>query len=347
MNSYLYFFTNIFLFLFPIKGCANELISKAPIAFAYTPNISNSTKTGDILYAGERPRYSACSGVVWVPGDQFLMSIHLFSGTLSLYRFDKTVPKLDPIKCLGKNEGILLNHPENLEISPDGKLLAISQGKGTIDFFSLNCETGEVYPRNTPLRYTNKDWVQGITFSDDGTFLATTSIGDSSCICIYKLKKGKYKIHQVLKNRIRPLEPKGLAFSPENNFLAACYCQIIGTNKTPDPIAQLEIYRFDPNSKLFDPNPVSVFTKNPGNMETLKFSPDASYLLSSDQALDEIFLHKFDKLTGNLLDSEVLLKNPDAELNFPHGLAFSKDGKYLAVTNYGDDRITIYEFTSP
>ncbi len=343
MNKCIYFFSLI-LFLFTVvKNHGTQLISNAPITFAYNPKIANSTVTGDILYAGERPRYSATSGVVWVPGDEYLMSVHLFSRTLSIFGFDKTTQKLYPIRCLGKDDGILLNHPENLDISPDGKCLAISQGKGTIALYSINSETGEVYPRNNFLRYTNRDWVHGISFSRDGAFLAVTSIGDSSCICIYKLIKGKYKIYQVLKNKIRPLEPKGIAFSPDSNFLAACYCQTIGTNKTFDPIAQLEIYRFDPNTNLFDTNPISVFTKTPGNMETLKFSPDGSYLLTTDQVLDEVFIHQFNTITGKLLASEIFLKNPEAELNFPHGLAFSNDGKYIAVTNYGDDKITIYE----
>lgn len=334
-------------YLFLFFSCAtiysNQFISETPIAVAYSPKCFDSTVSPDILYAGERPRYSSCSGVVWVPGDKYLISVHLFSGTLATYIFDKTIPALTPIRCLRNIEGLLLKYPENLEISPNGKWLAISQGKGTLDLFALNTTTAEVRPTYTSLRYSNHDWVHGVTFSNDGLFLASTSIGPSSCICIYKLINGQFKIHQVLENRIRPLEPKSIAFSPENKFLAACYCQTIGTNKTPDPKAQLEIYRFNQDSQLFNPNPVSIFTKIPGNMETVKFSPDASYLLTSDQALDEIFLHKFDMKTGTLSNSEVLLKNPNAELNFPHGLAFSKDGQYLAVTNYGDDRITIYQ----
>lgn len=345
---------NKFLFLIfsltYIPAFASIIISKAPITFAYDPTSrsakTHTTKSPDILYAGERPRYSACSGVVWLPDDRFLLSVHLFGATISTYEFDRSTHAFIPIRCMGNDDGFSLNHPENLEISPDGIWLAMSQGGGTTDLFLIDIDNNLVYPTGISLCCSDKDWTHGVAFSNNQTFLASTSIGDSSCICIYKFTNGSFEMHQVLENQIRPLEPKGVAFSPDNRFLAACYCQTIGTNKTCHPEAQLEIYCFDPVTQLFDPNPVSVFRKTPGNMETIKFSKDGSYLLSTDQVLDEVYLHRFDLSTGMLLDSEVLLDNPTAELNFPHGLAFSNDGKYLAVTNYGDDRITIYEITN-
>lgn len=328
-----------------LSGRDYENLSKAPVAVAYTPNKPDEMAAKTLLYAGERPRYSSCSGVVFSPQDRYVMSVHLFSGTLSTYEFNKDVPTLEAIRCVGNKDGFPFNHPENLDIYPDGRWVAISQGApGTVNLFTLDSETGEIQPTDIALRYSNRDWAHGVAFSDDGTFLASTSIGETVCVGIYKIVDGSFQKYQVLETKIRPLEPKGVAFSPDGRFLAACYCQTIGTNKTKDPIAQLEIYKLNPDTQLFEPNPVSVFTKAPGNMETVKFSPDGSYLLTSDQVLDEIFVHEFDRETGALSGSKILLENPTAELNFPHGLAFSRDGKYLAVTNYGDDRITLYQF---
>ena len=47
-------------------------------------------------------------------------------------------------------------------------------------------------------------------------------------------------------------------------------------------------------------------------------------------------------MTGQIGESRILLQNPEAQLSFPHGLSISPDGKYLAVTNYGDDTVKIY-----
>lgn len=345
MSKKLSFNLLIFTFFFSkLYSYSYEKIKEAPITFAYSLLKPNTKLPKTILYAGERGRFSSSSGVVWMPGDHYLISIHLFSGLISIYEFDETTKSLSPIQCLGEKEGFFLDHPENLDISPDGKWVAISEGSGLLNFFKFDANSGTLYPGHFILRHKRNDWVHGIAYSNDGNFLGTTSIGPNPKICIYKQKANKFTIHQVLKTKIRPLEPKSVAFSPDNRFLAACYCQVIGTNVCKDPQATLEIYRFDPNSQLFDPDPISTFTKVPGNMETVKFSPDGTYLVTTDQALDEVFVHNFDPSSGQLLSSQVLLQNPEAELNFPHGLAFSNNGKYLAVTNYGDDRITIYEF---
>ena len=43
------------------------------------------------------------------------------------------------------------------------------------------------------------------------------------------------------------------------------------------------------------------------------------------------------------IDKEyVTLSNPKAQISYPHGIALSSDNKFLAVSHYGDDKVTIY-----
>ncbi len=77
-------------------------------------------------------------------------------------------------------------------------------------------------------------------------------------------------------------------------------------------------------------------------LESTVFSPDQTSIYATDQQGDKIIRFSFDSLTGELGNSEIVFENPESQLNFPHGLSFSPDGKYLAVSNLGDNKITIY-----
>ena len=50
----------------------------------------------------------------------------------------------------------------------------------------------------------------------------------------------------------------------------------------------------------------------------------------------------FDPDTGIVTRDIASLSNPEAKLDFPHGVGISPNGKKLAVTNYGSDNVNVY-----
>jgi 6-phosphogluconolactonase (cycloisomerase 2 family) len=63
----------------------------------------------------------------------------------------------------------------------------------------------------------------------------------------------------------------------------------------------------------------------------------------TDQAQEAAMVIAFDAKVGTIGERKVKVANPSAQLSFPHGNAVSPDGRYLAVANYGDDKVTLYD----
>ena len=71
--------------------------------------------------------------------------------------------------------------------------------------------------------------------------------------------------------------------------------------------------------------------------------PGGGRLLLADDGSTECTLRllAFDPETGAIGPVLHSFANPQAQLSFPHALAFSADGRYLAVSNYGNDKLLI------
>ena len=62
-------------------------------------------------------------------------------------------------------------------------------------------------------------------------------------------------------------------------------------------------------------------------------------ILVADQGIDEIVAFDFDAENRTLAFAGRIL----AGLSFPHGVAASADGRFVAVTTYGDDSLRIFD----
>lgn len=71
--------------------------------------------------------------------------------------------------------------------------------------------------------------------------------------------------------------------------------------------------------------------------EDIKFTASGNNFAVSNSGGDEVSLYSYDKESNVILNTvpAYSFRNPEAQLTFPHGLAFSYDGKYLAVTQFG------------
>jgi DNA-binding beta-propeller fold protein YncE len=131
----------------------------------------------------------------------------------------------------------------------------------------------------------------------------------------------------------------GISFSPDTKFLA---CTFIGKNENQ----YIKIYGLKvpflfinliTKKKTLSSKPIffsdSLELSNP---DDLAFYPDGSHTFISNQGNDKVYVFEFDQETGQLGKNIFTLSNTAAELSFPHGIAISFNGKYLAVTNYGN-----------
>ncbi|MBM3201026.1 MAG: hypothetical protein FJZ56_01290 [Chlamydiae bacterium] len=315
---------------------------------AFHPNLE---RVNQLLYAGESQRYSLTSGIIWSNDDHDLFSVHLYGSIFSCYSFDKSqrtllaVKSMEPIAwehpITGKiGRGTLL-YPENLDIHPVTNQIAVSEGSGLIRLFTItkSQEMKEV----KSLLPTRKGWLHGIAFSPSGRYLAATMIDSPSCVFIFDLAHKNYKKCHIIENTIEPLYPKGISFSCDETYLAICYADRVGLEENRFPRSEIHIHEFHQKKGEANEKPCSIFSLDGAGIETIKFHPSGSYLLFSDQVLHTIGYIDFDRKNGSLSNYKNLIEPGSFDITFPHGLACSHDKKYLAVSSYGNDSVTIFE----
>jgi WD40 repeat protein len=183
-----------------------------------------------------------------------------------------------------------------LAFSPDGKFLLSSHPKGVIQEWDL--ATG----KSTQLKSPSGSWVRAITYSPDGTQIAS---GDDKDIIIWDAKTKTQE--SVLKGHKQSVAR--LVYSPDGKVLASGAWD--GT---------VALWDIATGKKLKE-------MKVKANAEGLVFSPDGKILAESDGNTAGINL--WDVETGKSLKGITL------EKVYPDDLAFNMDGTLLAGPHGG------------
>ncbi len=327
----------VFLSLGQAQISYSLLFSQAPFCTMYTPD--------SILTLSEKPvpflggRFATCGDVQWFHND-YMATINLGGNSINTYKFDT---KINPFQVIiNKNEEYLC-WPEKISFSRDENFAAISNYKnGAINIYSIDLNTHLINPIPVHILMHNPG-IHGVRFSPKNDYLAFTVISKSGSIHVYKLVT--HNLNDVslvecfnMENKHFPLKPKSLSFASDEKMMAIIYCPNIGSGLS----TIVDIHAFDNNTGEIGSD--KIFTYNFLNIaaEDIIFLKNDSYIALSDQIGHKIVACSFNKENGVLAKPFVLLQNPEAQISFPHGIGASQDGKYLAVSNYGDDKFTIY-----
>lgn len=317
----------------------NVEISQTPCAVCYTPNspLLQSLSSNDIRFAANRPRYSTCGGVSWL-SDNRLVSVNMQGCFIQIYEFsNEGLTALTPLFRYDNTHGMDLARPENIGISRSGQIITIpNMSSGKVQFyFTDSCEGIIPFPVMT----IAGNRAHGTRFSQDDRFLAYASTGDCG-VSIYSIFP---KPALVMKTGVLspPMKPKSMDFSLDGRFIVIGSC-INLTDKEGTSSGIISVYPFDSKTGKIGANRVSE-TKVIDSVETLVFHPDGTHFFTTDQINDRIYGHRFNTSSGEIEATWIALAGKSSELFLPHGLDFSPDGRYLAISNYGDDKVTIHE----
>ena len=180
--------------------------------------------------------------------------------------------------------------------------------------------------------------------------MVSSTIDDLGLVRIYKLQqdtKGglNVTITQEIQDRYLPLKPKSIDFSSDGSLMVICYGPNAGT-LSANSYGAIAIYAFDNNTGTIDTRPLCELTNKTelSVPDGVTFTNDimSSNIIIPSQSDDTVMFYSFNKKSNQIDPNFFKLKNPEAQLSFPHGLSITSDNQYLAVSNYGSDTVTVY-----
>ena len=242
-----------------------------------------------------------------------------------------------------------LCYPEDVTVSRDGRLLAVTHSMSDdlgVTLHRLDDASLAPDPAGTNLRRgTLGSAFHGVHFSPDGRHLAFTQIGDPAYVEVVRAESSPGERTCLLENLHAPMKPKSVAFSSDGRFIAVPMAlNARQDGRAVTAAAMVAIHGFDADRGVVDPEPAARYDRADGALaypDTCKFLPSTSArrhrLLISDQALDAVVSFEFDAERRTLDFTGVFV----AGLSFPHGVDVSADGRFVAITNYGDDTVCV------
>ncbi|NGX26853.1 MAG: hypothetical protein K940chlam6_00779 [Chlamydiae bacterium] len=303
--------------------CANEiLIDPVPVAMVYNPN----------------PHYSLINSIDYHPKQHLFCVTYTHSNKVLLYEIN-AAGKPEMVQSLN-NPLAKLSEPQHAVFSPDGEKIVVANWTNqtlTIyqreegDFFCA--KPAAVIPSPSSLIHCKP---HGIAFSPCGNYLAI-AYGAASCYgraiaLFYMTKEGLdcELVHVLEGTEALPGIPKGITFSPDGTCLLVTFSDV----------NSLVIFNLSGNNKTILQTPRQVIQGQETRIfrpEDVKISANGNYCAVSNSEQNTVTFYLFDK-TLNLVTQRIpcyILQNPEACLCFPHGIAFSPDGSFMLVSEFG------------
>jgi len=291
-----------------------------------------------------RKRQATCSDAAWFNGNHLAVA-NMYGGHLRIYRLHEDssgTPRR--LELLHEKGGLPL--PEGVTVSPDGSILAAAHSLSNEYGVSLHAiESPSLALGRTEILSAGREECafHAASFAPDGRHIAYTVIGRALSVEVVRLKD---RAMTCRLDRFPPsLAPKSITFSADGRFALVALSFIAGPVDSGNyGGGMLSVHRFDAESGSVEADPVAQYRATGtdlGFLDMAIFLPVSSggtyRILVTDQANDLIPAFSFDAAHGTLRPDGVFAEN----LSFPHGVDARADGRYVAITTFGDDSIHI------
>jgi len=296
-----------------------------------------------------RKRQATCSDVAWFRGSHLAVA-NMYGGHLRIYRLlEDSAGMASRLELLHEKRALPL--PEGLAASPDGSMLAAAHSLSDEYGVSLHAIDGTslaIGPTEA-LCAGRKDCAFHVaSFTPDGRHIAYAVIGRALSIEIVRLEDRALTCR--LDRFPAALAPKSITFSADGRFALLALSFIaaeVDTGKYGG--GMLRVHRFDAASGRVEADPVAEYRATGtdlGFLDKAIFLPakrgDTYRILVTDQANGLIPTYAFDTAAGTLRPDGVFADH----LSFPHGIDARADGRYVAITTFGDDSVHIAATTA-
>ena len=323
-----------------------------PAATVLEPQFSPRAmaRSGQTSYfAGGTRRYATCTGVAWTRPDR-LVSAFLLGTSIVTYSFEAhgDQPRIRHLATAVEPER--LGWIESLAVSPDGRWLAtVDSNTGRCLVLAVDPDSG--VPDPVPVASTGvpgDHFMHGVTWTPGGQAVLFTTIDGAGNIRVadFGVTAGTARLAPPIPiDNPRPgCMPKGVAFSPDGRFLAIGYGpNVTGSAVLDRPATSVDVHRYDPTTVIGERVSRTPDDWLPaGSVECVAWTPDGRRLVATDQVGDQALIADVDPDSGAITGLAARIGWSAGKLSFPHGCAPSPDGRWLAVTNYGDGSLRLY-----
>lgn len=282
------------------------------------------------------PNYSLVNSVHFHPWQNLCCVTYTHNNKVVLYAIN-SAGQPEEIQSL-RNPLAQLNEPQHAAFSPDGeKIVVANWGNQALTVYQRDkrefygAKPAAVIPPHSSLQQHKP---HGIAFSPRGGYLAI-AYGAANYhgkgVALFRAVDGgmDFELIDLLQESELPGIPKGITFSPDGTALLVTFSDA----------NCLAIYNL--SGEAIETIPRQVVQGEESQIsrpEDVKISPDGSYCAVTNSACDTVTFYPFDKTSNQITQSTPcdILKNPEAHFHFPHGIAFSPDGVYLLVTEFGE-----------
>jgi 6-phosphogluconolactonase (cycloisomerase 2 family) len=281
------------------------------------------------------PHYSLINSVDFHPKKNLFCVTFTHCNSVVFYRIHQGKPQIVQILS---NPAAHLSEPQHAVFSPDGEKIVVANWMNqTLAIYK--CDESGLF-RKTPATLIPSPYrlvhckPHGIAFSPCGDFLAI-AYGATSyygrAIALFRVMENNLELMNVVESFWGI--PKGITFSPDGTCLLVTFADT----------SSLAI--FNREGPVILPTPKQILQGREtmiSRPEDVKVSPDGKYCAISNSDQDTVTFYPFDPTTNQITQNIpcYVLQNPDAEHSFPHGMAFSPDGSYFLVTEFGPIRTT-------
>ena len=304
-------------------GPVGTVVNETTDAFYVTSSGGNrifkyDLSTGSFLQLFDLP--SAPHDLISGPNDTLFVSFFA-SDEVGLYdlRTEKYLP------LLSKEDG--LSAPNGLIFDSQNEILYISSNKNHKIFaYDVSAQT---YDALIPVAGDGiLQHPQGLTLKDNSLYIANSANNE---ILVYSLDL--HTLDVFIRDFGDQMRPGGISFGPDQRLYVI---NEIDNN----------IYRYD----IEENGLIDIFTnfdtaetnfalnQTPIPLRNIVFTNDGRYLFASSPATNQLFA--YDAATGELIENFFKDNNM---LKYPTELELSPDGRYVLVSNYGEN--TVLRFT--
>ncbi|MEO5581121.1 MAG: hypothetical protein ABIR66_00400 [Saprospiraceae bacterium] len=297
-----------------------------------------------------RKRLATLAGINWFAG-RYFAAVSVYGEYLRIYKLEEyheSEEKKWRLNLIHEfTDGITF--PDAVAVCHERSLIAIThsmtQKKG-VSLHRMDKQTFQPEVAFEHLRTENTG--HGVHFSPDSHYLAFTTLDGPGTVEVYDLHYSPVKRVCLLSNMHPYLRPKDVCFTPDAKYVAIIYSEPLSPKFIKRKIVgkRLAIHRFDAESGVIEEESIAALdsaTSLVSCFELASFKPDINpetyRLFITNQASDKVIEISFNPNKESLQ----IIGSHRADFSFPHGLDISADGKLLAVTNFGDDCLRIFE----